>query len=180
MPPLVLMTDDERLPDPVAAALALPHGSMVIVRAKKDGRRAKLAVQLLAIARAQNLKLLVAGDAGLAQGIGAHGVHFPEARMTEAAEWRARRPHWTITVAAHSLRALAAAHRAKADAALLSPVFVTASHANAAAIGTARAQMIVRQSPLPVYALGGIDAQTARNLTSSTFAGIAAIGALIP
>ena len=174
------MTDDERLPDPLSAAMVLPQGNMVIVRARGDAQRAKLAAELLAIAQARNLKLLVAGDAGLAQSIEAHGVHFPEARMTEAAEWRARRPHWTITVAAHSLRALAAAHCAKADAALLSPVFATASHANAAAIGVARAQLIVRQSPLPVYALGGIDARTARSLTGSAFAGIAAIGSLTP
>jgi thiamine-phosphate pyrophosphorylase len=100
--------------------------------------------------------------------------------MPEAAEWRACRPHWTITVAAHSLRALAAAHCAKADAALLSPVFATASHANAPAIGAMRTQLIVRQSPLPVYALGGVDARTVRSLTGSTFAGIAAIGALTP
>jgi thiamine monophosphate synthase len=43
-----------------------------------------------------------------------------------------------------------------------------------------RTQLIVRQSPLPVYALGGVDARTVRSLTGSTFAGIAAIGALTP
>ena len=35
LPPLVLMTDDERLPDPLAAARLLPRGSMVIVRARQ-------------------------------------------------------------------------------------------------------------------------------------------------
>jgi hypothetical protein len=52
LPPLVLMTDDERLPDPVAAARLLPRGSMVIVRARQSSHRAKLAALLRPITRA--------------------------------------------------------------------------------------------------------------------------------
>jgi hypothetical protein len=51
LPALVLMTDDERLPDPLAAARALPRGSMIVVRARQSSHRAKLARSLQAIAR---------------------------------------------------------------------------------------------------------------------------------
>ncbi len=43
LPAIILLTDDERLSDPLAAARALPKGSMVIVRARQAAQRAHLA-----------------------------------------------------------------------------------------------------------------------------------------
>src|ERR1700754_3153777 len=40
---LALLTDDERLPDPVRGARALPMGSLVIIRARDAKRRRALA-----------------------------------------------------------------------------------------------------------------------------------------
>src|SRR5262249_52958540 len=117
---LALLTDDVRLPDPHAAARALPKASLVIVRARDAKRRAQLARSLLALARARGLLLLVADDPILAGRIGAHGIHLPDARAREAAHWRARFPRWFITAAAHSLRAISRSDAA--DAVLLSPV----------------------------------------------------------
>ena len=115
---LVLMTDDDRLADPVAAARRLPKGSMVIVRARDAARRHALAESLRA--ETSGLILLASDDPVLADRL--HGLHLPEKRAREAAHWRALRPHWMITVAAHSGRGL---HIAYADAVLLSPVFAT-------------------------------------------------------
>src|ERR1700744_5749133 len=66
LPPLILMTDDARLPDPLGAARALPRGSKVILRARDAAKRVELATKLRAIAKARGLKLLIAGDAELA------------------------------------------------------------------------------------------------------------------
>src|SRR5262249_5941433 len=99
---LALVTDDERLPDPVAAAQALPKGSLVIIRARNAKRRRALAEMLLA--KTNGLILLAADDPMLAGEL--HGLHLPEAHARDAAHWRALRPHWVITVAAHSARAL--------------------------------------------------------------------------
>jgi thiamine monophosphate synthase len=41
-----------------------------------------------------------------------------------------------------------------------------------------RLRAIARQSPLPVYALGGIDDVTAQRLRDANLAGLAAVGAL--
>jgi thiamine monophosphate synthase len=38
--------------------------------------------------------------------------------------------------------------------------------------------MVARQSPVPVYALGGIDNGTAKRLGGAKLAGLAAVGAL--
>jgi thiamine-phosphate pyrophosphorylase len=173
LPPLALFTDDDRLADPLAAARALPRGSMVVVRSRDGARRAALARAMVDLSRAHALIVLVAGDGALAAASGADGVHLPEARLGEAAAWRARR-RFLITASAHSLAALA---RAKCvDAIFLSPVFPTASHPGRAALTAVRANMIARAVRVPVYALGGIGARNAGRL--SGFAGIAAIGAL--
>jgi thiamine-phosphate pyrophosphorylase len=178
LPPLVLMTDDERLTDPVAAARALPRGSMVVVRARQSSHRAKLAQSLRAIARARGLTLLIGNDPALADRVRAAGIHLSEDSSREAAIWRAKRPRWLITAAAHSLAGCACAHRRGADAAFLAPVFGTASHPDGAHLGAMRAKAIARVAPLAVYALGGLNAQTAARLTGSRFVGLAAIGGL--
>lgn len=177
LPPLILMTDPKRLADPCAAAEHLPPGSGVILRAYEPPERERLARELAAIARHRGLILLIAVDAALAAEVGAAGVHLPEALIGRAAQVR-RRPGWLVTAAAHSLAALHAAARAGADAALLSPVFPTASHPQAHALGPALFATLARRAPLPVYALGGIDAKNAPLLLASGAAGIAGIGAL--
>ena len=96
-----------------------------------------------------------------------------QARAKEAAHWRAVRPDWVITVAAHSARAL---HAPLADAALLSPVFYTRSHPGARFLTPARARLIARASLVPVLALGGVNDRNAALLAG--FSGIAAIDGL--
>jgi len=178
LPPLVLMTDDARLPDPAGAARALPRGSLVILRARENGRRAALARELAPIAHERDLFLLIAGDPALAARVGADGLHLPEARAAEAAHWRALHPNWLITAAAHSAHAIRRARNARVDAVLLSPVFATPSHVGAKPLGALRLRLLARDAGLPIYALGGIDARTALALGGANVAGIAAIGAL--
>lgn len=176
LPPLVLMTDDERLPDPVRAAMGLPRGSMIVVRSRARARRREWAAGLAEIARRRGLYLLIADDPELASA--ADGVHFPEARAGAISYWRARRPDWLLTASAHSLHAAIRAASFGADAIFLSPVFATKSHPGRGALGAIRLRLIARMLSVPVYALGGIDARTIRHLADADVAGIAAIGAL--
>ena len=119
--------------------------------------------------------MLIANDAGLAARCGADGLHLPQANAHQAAHWRALRPHWFISVAAHSSRA--ATLSKSVDAIFLSPVFPTSLPPRAApALTPVRANNIAQAVALPVYALGGVTARNAALLHG--FAGIAAIGAL--
>jgi thiamine-phosphate pyrophosphorylase len=175
LPALVLMTDDMRLADPVAATRALPRGSMVVLRTRQEEQRTKLAMELRVVTRARDIKLLIANDPELAGRIAADGLHLSQAHAHQAAHWRALHSSWIITVAAHSLRAC---HAPAADALFVAPVFVTASHPGAPVLGALRLRIVARQSLRPVYALGGVDAVTARQLEGAPLAGLAAIGAL--
>ncbi|HEY2033666.1 MAG TPA: thiamine phosphate synthase [Rhizomicrobium sp.] len=175
LPALVLMTDDERLADPLAAARALPRGSMIVVRARQSSHRAKLAAELRDITRARETKLLIANDANLAGQIGADGIHLSQANARQASHWRALHPRWIITAAAHSL---AACHIPDADALFVAPVFPTRSHPGGKFMDAIQLRIIAQHALQPVYALGGIDAISAMQLTGAKLAGLAAIGAL--
>ena len=179
LPPLILMTDEARLADPLPVARALPAGSAIILRHYGAPERVALARQLAAVARRRGLHLLVGEDAVLARRVGAAGVHLPERAIRRAAAVRWQR-EWLITAAVHSHAALVSAAACGADAALLSPVFATASHPDVRALGLHRFAALTQASPIPVYALGGIDGARARLLRGSGAVGIAGIGGLIP
>ena len=178
LPALVFLTDDDRTPDPLKAVRALPQGSLVILRARRTSRRIALVDAVAPVAKERRLFWLVADDPELASRAGADGAHFPEARMAAVHHWRAVRAHWLITCAAHSLGACLHIGQIGADAAVLAPTFSTRSHGDGRALGPIRVRAIARQSAVPVYALGGIDDQTARRLRDADLAGLAAVGAL--
>lgn len=178
LPALVLVTDDLRQPEPQSAIQALPRKSLVILRARAPARRAELASLLVRLAHERGLKWIIADDPALAARIGADGAHFPERKMSQAARWRVRRPNWLITCAAHSLHACQRAKCAGASAVLLSPIFPTDSHPGGSCLGSLRVRSVGLGTLLPVYALGGVDAQTARRLAGANLVGIAAIGGL--
>ena len=78
-----------------------------------------------------------------------------------------------VTLAtAHSLRELAEANRARADAVLLSPAFPTRSHPGAKALGPLRFRLLAAYAATPVIALGGLTPGTARRLRWRRWAAI--------
>jgi len=182
-PPLLLLTDEKRLADPIPAVDCLPHGSGVILRHYNDSDRAKLAKELSLLCHLRGLRLLIAGDGPMAMRVRAHGIHFPETRVKEAYTWRKRCPHWLITTAAHTWKSLILSAQVRSDAALLGSVFPTESHPNASAIGPVRFAAWVRrmkrlQRSLPIYALGGVSSSTGKRLINSGAIGIAGISGI--
>ena len=79
LPRLILMTDEERLPDPLPAIEALPSGSAVIFRHYGAPDRTALARLVVRHARRRRVLVLVAGDPRLAVLCGADGLHLPDA-----------------------------------------------------------------------------------------------------
>jgi thiamine-phosphate pyrophosphorylase len=178
LPPLWFMTDRTRVADPVAAAAALPRGAGVILRDYDAPDRTAMALALAATCRRGALLFLVAGDERLAAAAGADGVHLPEWQLSRLPALRRRRPFWLLTTSAHGAASLRRAAWGGADAAFLSPVFPTRSHPGAPHLGPARFAALARAAGLPVYALGGIESDTAARLRAAGAAGFAAIGAV--
>ncbi len=171
------MSDFARLVDPGPLLGALPAGAIVLYR-NYESRGVREARALKSLCRRHGLLLIVAEDPWLARQAEADGLHLSErtARQSGRARTAKMRPGGLLTIAAHSPAGLIRAAALGADAALLSPVFETKSHPGAAGLGILKFVAWGRRAPLPVYALGGINAGNASRLTHSGAAGIAGIG----
>jgi 8-oxo-dGTP diphosphatase len=112
-----------------------------------------LAIRVVALAHACGAKVLLNGDVGLAQEVGADGVQLTAAQLAELTE----RPavNW-CAASCHNEEELRRAEALGCDFALLSPVLPTQSHPGAPHLGWEHFANIVAGSSIPVYALGGL------------------------
>jgi len=176
--PLVLMTDPERLPDPVAAVQKLPRGSAVIYRHFGHSHANKMADTLRQETFKNGQQLLIGDDPKLATQIGADGVHFKrDSRLTAATLWRQLCPDWIISMAGIK-HGKYSGDLTVLDAVLVSSVFESKSLSAGAPIGVEgfNAQVeALKGYKLGVFALGGINKSTAPKLTASGAAGLAGI-----
>lgn len=175
-PRFFLLTDHTRLPDPTDALTRLPRGAVVILRHPDPSELEVLARRTMAPAHRLGLKVLLAADVRLVQKLRADGVHLSAARARQGPLRIAKkRPGFLITAAAHGVAELKRAAHAGADVALVSPVFITASHPGAPTLGPIRFARLTRNTSIPVIALGGVTLQTARRLRLGPAHGLAAI-----
>jgi thiamine-phosphate pyrophosphorylase len=158
---------DPRMGEALWSALErLPRGAGVVFRHYQLPPRARAALfaRVRRVARRRCLVLLVAGKPLR----GADGRHGARA---------AAGSHRLVTRPAHHRRDLVAARRAGVDAVFVSPVFQTRSHPGAPALGRVRFGLLIRDSGIPVIALGGMDEGRARSLARLRVHGWAAIDA---
>ena len=173
LPALYFFTDPVRTPDPVRVALRLPRGAAVVYRHFGAPDRRQVAQRLARVCRQRRLVLLIAADPCLARAVRADGVHWPERLLK-----RRSSASWLETAAAHGREGISRAARAGIDACVLGPVFPSRSASAKSALGAIRASALAGRASLPVIALGGINARTAKRLIGRGFAGLAAVEAL--
>lgn len=178
LPRLIFLTDPARTPDAEAVAGRLPAGAGIIYRAFGAPDARTQAARLAEIARARGLVLLIGADAALAAAVGAGGVHLPERDLPRAVGLKAGHPGWIVTGAAHSLEAARLAASFGCDAVLASTVFASASPSAGTPMGATTFTAFVASAPLPVYALGGVNVKTARELVNSGATGFAMVDGL--
>lgn len=175
LPRAFFVTDPVRAADILAIAQRLPRGFGVVWRHFGAADRLEAGRRLARLCRRRGLVLLVSADPALAARIGAHGVHWPEARLRGM---RLTPAGMIETAAAHSARAIRRAHRLGVDAAIVSPVFPSRSPSATRPLGALRFRQMARTSPMPVYALGGLNAANAARAMAHA-AGWAAIDGVI-
>lgn len=178
LPGLLFFTDPARAPNPEAVAERLPRGAGIVFRAFGAPDAVEQGRRLRRIADARGLLLLAGGEPDLAEAIDADGLHMPERLASEIPLLKDAHPRWLVTAAAHGLAAITAAQHAGADAVVVSPVFPSNSPSAGAPLGLEGLKALVAATALPVYALGGVHAQTAARLVGSGIVGIAAVEAL--
>lgn len=159
LPELWLLTDARNDAVLEAAIEGLPPASGIVYRHRHlspEARRARFAA-LAPLVRARGHGLVLAGDPREAQEWGADGAYGPPDLLgATGAGLR------LATV--HDEAELAAAERAGADAAFVSPVFPTRSHPGAATLGVEGFRRLEKLAAIPLIALGGMSAARANAL----------------
>jgi 8-oxo-dGTP diphosphatase len=122
------------------------------------GERRRFAEQASAIVAAvPGTLLLVNDDEALARGIGAHGVHLSSPRLDAAP----RRPGFDwVAASCHGADDLARAENLGIDFAVLGPVLPTPSHPESRGMGWDAFAQRVERAAIPVFALGGMRAES--------------------
>lgn len=167
-PDLWLLSDERNDAALEGALRRLPRGSGFIYRHYHlpDRERVERWFDLLRIARARGHVAILADSSLTAREWGADGIYgAPRALYPTANE--------LLTLAtAHSLAEIGLANRLRADAVLLSPAFATRSHPDAPVLGPLRFRLLAAHARMPVIALGGMNAHTARRLQWPRWAAI--------
>ncbi|CAN5127098.1 thiamine phosphate synthase [soil metagenome] len=178
LPPMLFLTDPARTAEPWRTAQTLPAGAGVVYRAFGASDAVVVARRLRAITADRGVRLLIGLDATLAESIGADGVHLPERAFALATTLRSAHPDWLLTGAVHSQDAANAAP-ADLDALILSPVFPAGGvSAEKPVLGVEAFAAVVRTTRHPIYALGGISADTVERLVGTGACGFAAVDAI--
>lgn len=181
--PLVLMSDPIVHKDVLAAARAMPRGAAIIYRHFGEAQREDIVHRLRQETFARDQQFLVGNDPGLAIKCGADGVHFTrDEALIEPTVWRARCPDWLISIAGikdtdseggdgdyidygGDLSVL--------DGLMISSVFASSSPSAGKPIGLKRLLGITAVLGAPIYALGGVNEQTAEALNGYGLSGLA-------
>jgi len=178
LPNLLFFTDPVRTPDPERVAEHLPTGAAVVFRAFGAADAVERGSRLREVTRRRGLLLLVGADETLARSVEADGLHLPERLAAELPRLRAAHPDWLLTIAAHDEAAAKLGEKVGADALVVSPIFPSSSSSAGASLGVEGLKGIVRAVKTPVYALGGVRANTVARLAETRIVGIAAVEAL--
>jgi thiamine-phosphate pyrophosphorylase len=180
---LYLITDPGTpggLVNAVAEALRdVPPGRVAVqLRAKALSNAAllPLAGALRELTARAGCALLVNGSLEVAAAVGADGAHLPEAGPSIAQARQRLGAGALIGVSCHDAASLQRAALEQASFATLSPVFD--SPGKGTALGVAGFARLAATRRVPVFALGGVEAQHARALCAAGAAGIAVIRAV--
>jgi len=183
-PPLLLVTDRRQARRPLAeiVSAAVAAGCRWISVREKDlpeDEQALLARRLLPIVHAAGARLLIHGEAALAGLAGADGVHQSANANAAAARARLGRDK-LIGVSIHSVGEAASIVPMDVDYALAGPAFETPSKPGyGPEIGRKGLAEITRAAPVPVLAIGGVNALRVPELIAAGAAGVAVMGGVM-
>jgi thiamine-phosphate pyrophosphorylase len=183
-PPLLVITDrgQSAIPLPEMLDAVFAAGCRWASLREKDlpaAGQIELAKILLPVARVWRARLTLHGDPATAQAAGLDGVHLPAGGDAAAAR-AALGPHALVGLSIHSIEEARSLDAAALDYAIAGPVFATDSKpGHGPALGVARLAAIARATATPVIAIGGIRAETVKDITLGSLSGLAVMGGVM-
>ena len=183
---LYLITDRHLIGDrPLTevAAAALRGGIRAIQLREKDLSSRDLlrhATDLIPLTRSAGAVLLINDRIDVALAVGADGVHLRTDSLPTRIVRRVLGPGKLIGVSTHSLADVRRAAEEGADFVTFGPVFATPSKARyGLPLGLDALAEACRRSPIPVYALGGMEGDRIASALAAGARGVAIISAIM-
>jgi len=137
----------------------LDHGLQLLqIRESQldDAALAKLSEEVLQLCAPYDCRCLLNGSSEQALQLGYHGVHFNSQRLGTLTQ---KPNHLLVGASCHNRAELEQAQSLKLDFALLSPVLPTKSHLETSGMGWEKFGETLSGMEIPVYALGGMQAE---------------------
>jgi 8-oxo-dGTP diphosphatase len=136
-----------------------------------------LAEQVIDICRQHGARIVLNAEPQLAMQLGADGVHLTSERLLQIKE-RPGTASSLIGASCHTAAELRQAETCGLDYAVLGPVLPTTSHPGATSLGWDKFAQLVGDHSLPVYAIGGMQADELEHVRMRGGYGLAAIRGL--
>lgn len=133
---------------------------------------AALAGRVVPLAHRYGCRVLLAGDPARVGRVGADGLHLDSKALAGCAA-RPVAEGALLAVSGHTVDALKRGAALGADLAVLSPIRYTQAHPDIAPLGWDGLRAAVGQVAIPVYALGGVDAEDEAEAIAAGARGIA-------
>ena len=184
VPPLLLVTDrlQARLPLEDVIERACAGGCHWVSVREKDlpaDEQIALAHRLSSIAQRYGARLTLHGHADLARAAGVYGLHL-SATGDVAGARATLGPHALVGISIHDAAEAAALDPRVVDYAIAGPTFLTVSKPGyGPALGAVGLGAICRAAPVPVVAIGGIEAENVAAVIKTGVAGIAVMGSVM-
>ena len=176
----LITSPTDKLLQQVSAALR-SGVSMVQYRCKKgeDRERLKEAIAVRDLCRTHGALFIVNDRVDLAMAADADGVHLGQDDMPVDVARSLIGADRLLGLSTHSLREVQGAMEEPVDYIGLGPVFSTAVKPDRAATGTALIEQAMTCTPMPLFAIGGINSSNLSELTAIGCRRIAVIGAIM-
>ena len=155
---------------------------LIQIREKDLAGRALLEITREAVRvakRWEGTKIVVNGRLDVALASGAAGVHLPGDGLPVDSIRRVTPAHFLVGVSTHSLEEARWAAAEGADYIVFGPVFPTTSKPGAPGVGVRALAEVVRETNVPVYALGGMTPERVVDVAAAGAAGVAGISAFL-
>ncbi len=110
--------------------------------------------RVITLSRPYGAKVMINSDIALAQKLNADGVHLTASQLMAL---QARPEGLLCSASCHNAAELAQAAKLALDFVVLAPVLPTRSHPDSESLGWRNFNQLIKDYPLPVYALGGLE-----------------------
>ncbi len=137
-------------------------------------RHATLITKLLELCKDSHSRLLINAPPDYAVKIGAHGIHLNSTRLLQFHE-RPLDKNFLVSASCHNSTELENACKIDADFSVLSPVNETSSHESRQTLGWDKFKDLVESANIPIYALGGMQAEDMKKFHRFGAQGIAVL-----